>query len=171
VVGHDGLHGLGRWVPVPDHRSIFVWSGRGWDVSGNFAHLCSLVARANARERVRSRCDDGSFGYINQNGKIATYLSQEDNVILAKFLKKRFGIKCTVNKDGNRFHLYFSVEEIKKFLNLIKEYVPKCMNYKLGPLVEDNMKRLTKENRNYIGSLRSNIQRLINDLPNYDLEK
>ena len=91
-------------------------------------------------------CDDGSFGYINQNGKIATYLSYEDNRLIAKFLKKRFDIHCTVNKDGKRYHLYFSVKEIRKFLNLIKDYVPECMNYKLGPFSEENSVRLKEEN-------------------------
>jgi len=91
-------------------------------------------------------CDDGSFGYINQNGKIATYLSYEDNKTLVEFLKEKFNIRCTINKDGKSHHLYFSVKEIKKFLNLIKDYVPKCMNYKLGPLVKDNIVRLNEEN-------------------------
>ena len=91
-------------------------------------------------------CDDGSFGYINQNGKIATYLSYEDNVLIVKFLKEKFNINCTVNKDGNEYHIYFSVKEIKKFLNLIKDYAPECMNYKLGPLREENTKRLKEEN-------------------------
>ena len=91
-------------------------------------------------------CDDGSFGYINQNGKIATYLSYKDNLLLAEFLNEKFDIKCTVNKDGKFYHLYFSVKEIRKFLNLIKNYVPECMNYKLGPLSEDNSVRLKEEN-------------------------
>ena len=91
-------------------------------------------------------CDDGSFGYINQNGKISTYLSYKDNILLAEFLKEKFDINCTVNKDGKEYHLYFSVREIKKFLSLIKGYVPKCMNYKLGPFSEENSTRLKEEN-------------------------
>tara|TARA_Y100000310_G_C20655200_1_gene801628 strand:- start:444 stop:1529 length:1086 start_codon:yes stop_codon:yes gene_type:complete len=91
-------------------------------------------------------CDDGSFGYINQNGKIATYLSYENNKLIAEFLKKKFDINCTINKDGKEYHLYFSVEEIKKFLTLIKDYVPKCMNYKLGSFCKKNFKRLKEEN-------------------------
>ncbi|MBI3035430.1 hypothetical protein HYY71_03835 [Candidatus Woesearchaeota archaeon] len=38
-------------------------------------------------------CDDGSFGYINQNAKIATYLSYEDNKLLTEFLKEKFNIR------------------------------------------------------------------------------
>lgn len=91
-------------------------------------------------------CDDGSFGYINQNGKIATYLSYEDNKLIAEFLKKKFNINCTVNKDGKSYHLYFSVKEVIKFLNLIKDYVPKCMSYKLGPLSKGNFRKLKEEN-------------------------
>ena len=91
-------------------------------------------------------CDDGSFGYINQNGKIATYLSYEDNKLISDFLKKKFDINCTVNRDGKRYHLYFSVKEIEKFLNLIKDHMPKCMNYKLGPFSKENSARLKEEN-------------------------
>ncbi len=91
-------------------------------------------------------CDDGSFGYINQNGKIATYLSYEDNKLISDFLKEKFGINCTVNRDGKSYYLYFSVKEIRKFLNLIKDYIPKCMNYKLGLFGEGNLVRLKQEN-------------------------
>ncbi len=91
-------------------------------------------------------CDDGSFGYINQNAKIATYLSYEDNKLIVDFLKERFKINCTINKDGGSYHIYFSVQEIRKFLSLIKDYVPKCMNYKLCPFAEENNERLIKEN-------------------------
>ena len=91
-------------------------------------------------------CDDGSFGYINQNGKIATYLSYKDNKLIAEFLKKKFNINCTVNRDKKRYYLYFSVKEIGKFLNLIKDHVPKCMNYKLGPFSDENLARLKEEN-------------------------
>jgi len=91
-------------------------------------------------------CDDGSFGYINQNGKIATYLSYEDNILIVDFLKQKFNINCTVNKDGKSYHLYFSVKEIRKFLSLIKDYVPRCMNYKLGAFSEENSARLKEEN-------------------------
>ncbi|MBS3114046.1 hypothetical protein J4448_03010 [Candidatus Woesearchaeota archaeon] len=91
-------------------------------------------------------CDDGSFGYINQNAKIATYVSYEENKILVDFLKEKFDINCTINRDYKRYYLYFSVQQIKKFLNLIKDYIPKCMNYKLGPFAEENNKRLNEEN-------------------------
>ncbi len=91
-------------------------------------------------------CDDGSFGYINQNAKIATYLTYKENLLIANFLKEKFDIKCTINKDGESYHLYFNVKEIVKFLKLIKDYVPRCMNYKLGPLSKENIKRLKEEN-------------------------
>ena len=91
-------------------------------------------------------CDDGSFGYINQNAKIATYLSYKENKILIDFLKERFDINCTINRDLESYHIYFSVQEIRKFLSLIKDYVPKCMNYKLCPFAEENNKRLNEEN-------------------------
>jgi hypothetical protein len=91
-------------------------------------------------------CDDGSFGYTNQNGKIATYVSYEKNMVFVKFLKEKFNINCTVNRDGKNHHIYFSKKEILKFLELIKDHVPECMNYKLGPLSDENLKRIEKEN-------------------------
>ncbi len=91
-------------------------------------------------------CDDGSFGYINQNGKIATYLTYEENILIVKFLKEKFNINCTINKDKKHYHLYFNVKEIMKFLRLIKGYVPECMNYKLGPLIGSNINKIKEEN-------------------------
>lgn len=91
-------------------------------------------------------CDDGSYGYINQNGKLATYLSKRQNRILVKFIKEKFNINPTINKDGNHYHIYFSVAEINKFLKLIKNNVPSCMNYKLGPYCKENVERIKKEN-------------------------
>ncbi len=72
-------------------------------------------------------------------------------------------------------HSYFKAGNIPYCINelvnankVFNKYLDE-INQRIDFLI--HVKRLTKENRNYIGSLRSNIQRLINDLPNYDLEK
>ena len=91
-------------------------------------------------------CDDGSFGYINQNAKIATYLSYEENKLIAEFLKEKYNIDCTINRDGKRYYIYFSVQEIKKFLEIVRDYIPKCMNYKLDHFAEENNIKINQEN-------------------------
>ena len=98
-------------------------------------------------------CDDGSFSYCNKGCKIATYSSYKENKYLSDLIKIKFGIKCTLNadnrgSDSRRYHLYFSVKEAEKLLGLIKDYVPKSMNYKLGNAIRDNFKKIKEENIN-----------------------
>jgi len=87
-------------------------------------------------------CDDGCFNYTYWDGTIATCISYDDNAFLSEELEKKFGIKCAIHRSGKNYQLYLGVKEIDKFLGLIKDYVPKCMSYKLGLLVEENIEKL-----------------------------
>jgi len=84
-------------------------------------------------------CDDGSLNRIDtQKGK-SNYVtlhtqgfSYEENYLIQQWLKDRWDVNASITKVKNGlFRLNLSKEGSLKFLKLISEYVPICMQYKL----------------------------------------
>ena len=74
--------------------------------------------------------DDGSRNrnslYLNTQ-----QFSENDQMVLQKLLLNKFGVKSTLNKDKIYKRIRIATEDAIKFCNLIREYIPKSMQYKL----------------------------------------
>jgi len=74
--------------------------------------------------------DDGS-----NNGKNITLnthcFSREEQRVIQRFLKDKFGIEATIVKDRDKYKIAIGVHECKKFIGIVKPYVIKSMNYKI----------------------------------------
>ena len=87
-------------------------------------------------------CDDGNFkrGTIT----LATHcFGYESNLLIQKWFKDKYDIDFKIgkvvnyNKNGYNYFLRENKRDSLKFINLIKDYVPECMNYKIDIENED----------------------------------
>jgi hypothetical protein len=83
--------------------------------------------------------DDGSIqNYKNKDGTTSNYISIHSNNFdyetQEKFVKKflQYEIECAIHKSRKYYYLRFNKENSLKFLELIKPYVHKSMEYKLN---------------------------------------
>lgn len=74
--------------------------------------------------------DDGSLSAEKINGKthayklgIATYLSYEENKVIANYFKEKWDIQFNIHKDGSHYRLRMGTKEARKFIKLVKPYV------------------------------------------------
>lgn len=81
--------------------------------------------------------DDGST-YINKNGKtcfsceISTHVPEIDALELIDLFKEKWGIKFALHKKAeNQYNIRCYTKEAYKFIQLIKPFVPQCMDYKV----------------------------------------
>lgn len=74
-----------------------------------------------AREGMQFRLNTQSFSYA-------------ENGWLAEFLRAKFGISATLNRDKDRFRLRISSEAGERFVALIKPHLIPDMLYKLSPV-------------------------------------
>lgn len=71
--------------------------------------------------------DDGTF-----RGTLATHcFSLEENELLATWMNDFWGIKCTIQRELNKYKLYITTESRFKFEKLIYPYIVPSMYYKL----------------------------------------
>jgi len=74
--------------------------------------------------------DDGSKSrnsiYLNTQ-----QFSESDQLVLQKLLFDKFGVKTTLNKDKIYKRIRVATGDAIKFCNLIREYIPESMQYKL----------------------------------------
>lgn len=100
--------------------------------------------------------DDGSYQY----GEKAIYLSThsfglEGNKVIKKWFKKNHGIQVNIHPHENHYMLRMNVVSSKKFIEMIKKFVLKCMNYKLGTdkerikIAEKRIKEYKKNHKEY----------------------
>lgn len=101
-------------------------------------------------------CDDGSYCIRDKSCAIATQgFTYDDNIILRDYLFIKWNLKCDVVEDNRYkinaryYKLTFNCEQSEKLLNLIKNYVPKCIIYKLGHISKNNKEFLEKERIRY----------------------
>ena len=87
--------------------------------------------------------DDGSLKYSTLSGKLSTEgFSYSENKLIVNWFKERWDIYPSINRDKEKYNIYFNSVEIKKFLLLIRKFVPECMIYKLGPLHKSNIEKI-----------------------------
>lgn len=74
--------------------------------------------------------DDGSKsgGSIYVNTQKFTV---EDQVKLQKILLSQFDINSNLNKDKEYLRIRIKTKDAKKFCNIIREFIPQSMRYKL----------------------------------------
>lgn len=81
--------------------------------------------------------DDGSNWKNDKAGRrrisFSTHsFTKQENELISNWFKEKYGIKFNVSKDREWFHLRTGDQKnIIKFIDLIKEYVPNVMKYKL----------------------------------------
>lgn len=54
----------------------------------------------------------------------------EEHLIIQKYFKRVWDIEVSINKDRQYFRLRFNKINSPKFLNIIQDYIPECMDYK-----------------------------------------
>jgi hypothetical protein len=80
--------------------------------------------------------------------------SEVENERLAEFLRAKFGISATLNRDKDRFRLRISSGTTERFLDLIRAHVRPDMLYKLSPVTTSRMLREMKVTVPYGANLR-----------------
>lgn len=85
-------------------------------------------------------CDDGSYSYYNSNIKISLMpLRDTQKRLISQHFKREFYINFKFQKE----YMYLNSNDSKKFIKIIKKYVPRCMYYKLG--IDFKKKELHRE--------------------------
>ena len=93
-------------------------------------------------------CDDGSL--IGTQLLLYTYgFGNEGNSLIQKWFKERYNINFKLGIDKrvkNQFNSYLRANKVDSlnFIDLIKDYVPECMSYKI------DLKRINKMHREYL---------------------
>ncbi len=59
--------------------------------------------------------------------------TKPEQILLSKLFRDQFGIETKLNKDRLTYRLRMNRENSQKLSNIIKDFVPKCMQYKLTP--------------------------------------
>lgn len=83
-------------------------------------------------------CDDGGLHYKYRKGKVSTqfaYLNTQcfsyiEHELLQYYFKEYWDIDVVIHKNKGSYRLYFNNNNIKKFIKIISDYIPECMNYK-----------------------------------------
>lgn len=74
--------------------------------------------------------DDGSIGKTNCRLSTESFTFEENN-ILKNILIRKFNIEPKVCKYKNYCYLHFNKTNSEKLINIVKEYCPQCLKYKL----------------------------------------
>jgi len=83
--------------------------------------------------------DNGCLSAKRRNGKVHayeltlnTYVSEEENRIIAEYFAEAYGIVFTVSKSHGSYRIRCGTKEAKKFIELIRPYIIPCMEYKVA---------------------------------------
>jgi hypothetical protein len=90
--------------------------------------------------------DDGDFSmkrHVRKDGtdyrsfggcRIALgVFSEEECTLITNFFVSKYSIEPKIYVESGKYHrLWFNVEKSKRFIEIIKPFVPECMNYKIG---------------------------------------
>ena len=119
-------------------------------------------------------CDDGSFGYQNNTSRLSTYnYLTEGNKLIIDWFKLKYDINFKLLKEIKKssakalklgfpityWSIRLNVKDTKKFIELIKPYVPECMGYKLGldeKRIEQSQFTKKEYYQNHIDSFKKN---------------
>jgi predicted DNA-binding protein YlxM (UPF0122 family) len=83
-------------------------------------------------------CDDGHYMKKKSGSLYTLNFSWEDNQLLASHLDNKFGIECKVSKRVDKKYnksypyIYITVKGMKVMKEVIREYIPSSMMYKIG---------------------------------------
>lgn len=79
-------------------------------------------------------CDDGSYGNEGRQIVLCTNsFSLEEHKLMQTYFKERWSIACNIKKRGGKYHyLFFTKEDTKKLIEIVREFIPKSMKYKIG---------------------------------------
>lgn len=77
-------------------------------------------------------CDDGSY-----DGTLSTHgFSKQENILISEYFKDKWTlnteVKECIKSDKTLYYIRFVKNSRIKFFNLIADYVPECMKYKIG---------------------------------------
>ena len=98
-----------------------------WSEVGSFG-LAVWFMDDGAREGGQFRINTQSFSFV-------------ENEWVAEFLRAKFGIGATLNRDKDRFRLRISYEAAERFMELIRVHVRPDMLYKLSPVTTSRIVR------------------------------
>ena len=102
--------------------------------------------------------DDGCcHKYDSKEGQRCTYdlcthsFTKEENEKLISFFKKKWGLeaKLKFDKRCEKYFIYFTVDSSMKISNMIREYIPRCMEYKLLDCDMGNFKESSEKLFNF----------------------
>lgn len=82
--------------------------------------------------------DDGCLSFIKKDRKIDSRqiilntqgFSYDEQVIMQVYFKEAWGIETRIHRDKDKFRLWMNGTNANKFINLIGDNIPSCMNYK-----------------------------------------
>jgi len=111
------------------YRNLFYKNGR--KVITN-----EILNQINPKALAYWVCDDGS--YDNTQGYIilcTNSYSLEEHNLMKQFFNEKFGLNPTIGfRDEKYYYLRFKQEDSKKLIEIIKPFIPKGMEYKIGGL-------------------------------------
>jgi len=105
-------------------------------------------------------CDDGSYQYwVNTLSLNTQGFLKAGNELIKTFFEEVWDLRCTIieqNIEGYDpyYYLCFNNDSTRRLLEIVKPHIlkTKCMRYKLGPLLKENMPRVIearKKRRKY----------------------
>tara|TARA_B100000315_G_C14571455_1_gene585763 strand:+ start:1338 stop:2450 length:1113 start_codon:yes stop_codon:yes gene_type:complete len=101
-------------------------------------------------------CDDGTYCVRDKSCSLATQgFTYEENLTIKDYFYKKWKIKAHIIEDYNKqynksyYKIVFNTEETSKFLNLIKDFIPESMIYKLGHYSDKNKELMESEDERY----------------------
>lgn len=99
-----------------------------------------ILNQLNQRSLAIWICDDGS--YSNTQGYIilcTNAYSLEEHKLMQKFFNEKFGLNPTIGfRDGKYYYLRFKQDDSKKLIEIIKQFIPNSMKYKIGEIKNVN---------------------------------
>jgi|GEM_PF-1237879 len=103
-------------------------------------------------------CDDGTY-YVRDNScSLSTQgFTFKDHLVLKNFFLSKWNIDTVIIEDYRKYlnehrvyyRIMFNKKSAEKFLNLIKDFVPECMTYKLGRISNKNKELMENEDKRY----------------------
>ncbi len=79
-------------------------------------------------------CDDGSYGKKGKQIVLCTnsFTLKEHN-LMKTYFEEKWEISPTIGfRDKKYYYLRFTKDDTRKLISIVKEFIPKCMKYKIG---------------------------------------
>lgn len=114
--------------PIFNHyRNLFYQNGRKRITN-------EILNKLNPQSLAIWICDDGS--YDSRQGYIVlctNSYNSEEHELMKRFFNEKFGIDPTIGfRDEKYYYLRFKQQDSKKLIDIIKPFIPRSMEYKIG---------------------------------------